>query len=459
MGGYKLFCMDKRMSAVKNCKKMLNNKKLSNPIVSLHKLLYGGVQMSVNYSEFYNSLISSLEEQNAAFQNQLILNPVENIPNPRYLSCSMSFLHGIYNSDKIRSESDMINTKIQFANRQLIAKDINQIYQAWCRVLNAEAISMRFFSGLHAHTTVFMAITDINDSVLILPEKAGGHMATKAILERLGLDVYEFEIDYETNRIDISKNRKLIEKIHPKVIFVDRSEGTIYEDFSWLSEYKDIYKIFDASQYLTNIIAGDYLSPFDMGFDAILSTTHKNFPGPQRALYCTKKKDYMWDKLYSKIGTYVSNMHPYAIYSLGLMLENLEEYKNLSHNMLSNTKSLRMELKNHGLPVYEQQQMSVNECITHHIWIQCTDKLSAFELYKRWEYYGFLTNYRLLPYNLGYGIRMGLSAATVSGLMPESTSELANLLTQAYYNKDYNQKLKYQAEQFIHKIKEHTHAE
>lgn len=83
MGGYKLFCMDKRMSAVKNCKKMLNNKKLSNPIVSLHKLLYGGVQMSVNYSEFYNSLISSLEEQNAAFQNQLILNPVENIPNPR----------------------------------------------------------------------------------------------------------------------------------------------------------------------------------------------------------------------------------------------------------------------------------------------------------------------------------------------------------------------------------------
>lgn len=415
--------------------------------------------MAINYSEFHNSLIASLEEQNTIFKDQLILNPVENIPDPRYLSCSASFLHGIYNSDKLRSESDMLNTKIQFANREIIACDINKIYAAWCDILNASAISMRFFSGLHAHTTVFMAITDINDSVLILPEKAGGHMATKAILERLGLNVYELEIDYETKRIDVSKSKELIAKIHPKVIFIDRSEGTIYEDFSWLSDYTDIYKIFDASQYLTNIIADDYLSPFAMGFDAILSTTHKNFPGPQRALYCTREKDYMWDKLYSKIGTYVSNMHPYAIYSLGLMLENLESYKNLSHNMLDNTRLLRNELKNYGLPVFEQQPLSATECITHHVWIPCTDKISAFEVYKRWEYCGFLTNYRLLPYNLGYGIRMGLSGATVSGLISEDIPELANLLAQAYFDKGHKQELRYQSEKLIHKIKERTHVE
>ncbi len=317
---------------------------------------------------------------------------------------------------------------------------------------------MRFFSGLHAHTTVFMAITDISDSVVILPEKAGGHMATKTILERLGLNVYEFEIDYETKRIDIPKSEELIEKTRPKVIFVDRSEGTIYEDFSWLSKYKDIYKIFDASQYLTNIIANDYISPFDMGFDAILSTTHKNFPGPQRALFCTKEKDFMWEKIYSKIGTYVSNMHPYSIYSLGLMLENFENYKQLSHNMLANTEMLKKELINQHLTVYEQQPISINETITHHIWIQCSNKVSAFDLYKRWEQYGFLTNYRLLPYNLGYGIRMGLSAATVSGLLPKDISELANLLALAYHSIGYDEKLHRLSEEFIKKIKENNNA-
>ncbi len=362
--------------------------------------------MSFNYSGFSNSLISSLEEQNKIFYKQLILNPVENIPDPKYLSCSAGFLHGVYNSDKLRSESEMINSKIQFASRSSISNDINQIYNVWCGILKAKAISMRFFSGLHAHTTVFMAITDISDSVIVLPEKAGGHMATKTILERLGLNVYELEIDYKTKRIDVPKSKELIKKTHPKVIFVDRSEGTIYEDFSWLSQYKDIYKIFDASQYLTNIITNDYISPFDMGFDAILSTTHKNFPGPQRALYCTKEKDSMWEKLYSKIGTYVSNMHPYSIYSLGMMLENFDNYKQLSHNMLANTELLKKELINQHLAVYEQQPISINETITHHIWIQCSNKVSAFDLYKRWEQYGFLTNYRLLPYNLGYGIRI-----------------------------------------------------
>lgn len=414
--------------------------------------------MSFNYSEFSNSLLSSLADQNTVFQKQLILNPVENIPDPQYLSCSSSFLHGIYNSDKLRSESEMLNTKIQFANRDPIARDINQIYQAWCDILNAKSISMRFFSGLHAHTTVFMAITDIGDPVVILPEKAGGHMATKAILERLGLNVYELEIDYETKRIDIPKSQQVIETIHPKVIFIDRSEGTIYEDFSWLSQYTDIYKIFDASQYLTNIIACDYISPFDMGFDAILSTTHKNFPGPQRALYCTKENDAMWEKIYSKIGTYVSNMHPYSIYTLGLMLENFEKYKQLSRNMLANTKLLKQELINHQLPVFEQQPLSSNEITTHHIWIQCANKVSAFNLYKHWEYCGFLTNYRLLPYNLGYGIRMGLSAATVSGLLPKDIPELANLLAQSYYNKDCDDKLKHLSEEFICKIKEDSHA-
>lgn len=414
--------------------------------------------MSFNYVDFSTSLMSSLEEQNKIFDKQLILNPVENIPDPKYLSCSTGFLHGIYNSDKLRSESEMINSKIQFASRSSISNDINKIYNVWCGILKAKAISMRFFSGLHAHTTVFMAITDINDSVIILPEKAGGHMATKTILERLGLKVYEFEIDYETKRIDIPKSEKLIEKMHPKVIFVDRSEGTIYEDFSWLSKYKDIYKIFDASQYFTNIIANDYISPFDMGFDAILSTTHKNFPGPQRALFCTKEKDFMWEKIYSKIGTYVSNMHPYSIYSLGLMLENFENYKQLSHNMLINTKMLKKELINQHLMVYEQQPISTNETITHHIWIQCSNKVSAFDLYKRWEQYGFLTNYRLLPYNLGYGIRMGLSAATVSGLLPKDISELANLLALAYHSIGYNEKLHHLSEEFIKKIKENNNA-
>lgn len=405
------------------------------------------------YTELVESLKTGLKHQEELSKKQLILNPVENVPDLECIELGTSFLYGIYNSDKVRSNEQQLNTKIQFANRDTIAYDIDKIYKSWCEILNAKTISMRFFSGLHAHTTVFMAITSINDTVIILPEKAGGHMATKSILERLGLNVYEMEIDYSNKRIDVEKSKQLIERVNPKVIFIDRSEGMIYEDFSWLSEYKEIYKIYDASQYLTNILAGDYVSPFDMGFDAILSTTHKNFPGPQRALYCSKEKDAMWEKIYSNIGTYVSNMHPYAIYSLGLMLDKFETYKTLSTHMLINTELLKKELMRHKLNVVQQCELYPSETHTHHIWIQCADKQDAFELYKRWEKYGLLTNYRLLPYNLGYGIRLGLSAATVCGLCENDIPKLASLLATSYYEIEYSPSLHKEIEQFIMEIK------
>ena len=401
----------------------------------------------------------TLSNECQKFKKQLILNPVENVFDNKYYDTNLHFIHGIYNSDKIRSVDDMLNTKIQFANREFVAVDINKIYRAWCDLLNSEAISMRFFSGLHAHTTVFMAITDIGDDVVILPEKAGGHMATKAILTRLGLNTHELIIDYEQMRIDIEKSCDLIMQVNPKVIFIDRSEGTIYEDFSWLKQFTDVYKIFDASQYLTNIISGDYISPFEQGFDAILSTTHKNFPGPQRALYCTKKIDSMWEKLYSKIGTYVSNMHPYSVYILGYMLEDLAYFENISKNMIDNATYLSNELKNVGFNVITQKPINESEKNTHHVWIRCADQKTAFRAYKCWEKYGFLTNYRLLPYNIGYGIRIGLSAATVCGLRMADISSLAHLLYECQQKPEGDNILQEKIDAFINKIKEKTNVE
>ena len=66
---------------------------------------------------------------------------------------------------------------------------------------------------------------------------------------------------------------------------------------------------------------------YEMGFDLVISTMHKNLPGPQRAFIASKKADEKWDKLRSAISTYVSNMHVFSIYSAGLLLNHLDELK------------------------------------------------------------------------------------------------------------------------------------
>ncbi len=405
----------------------------------------------MGFSNEIENIKSSLANQSLLFKSQLILNPVENVPMQSILSPSTSFLHGLYNSDKIRNDTEKKNTKIQFSNRDFISIDINNIYKIWEKILHAEKVSMRMFSGLHAHMVVFMAITNIGDTVLLLPEKAGGHMATKSILERLGLNICECAIDYENMQVDVEKTKTIIYTQKPKVIFIDRSEGLKYENFSWLNEFESIYKIYDASQYLSNIIANDYINPFNMGFDAIISTLHKNIPGPQRALFCTKKEDKYWHLFNSNISTYVSNMHSHDIYSAGLLLEDFDTIKKLSDLMLKNTMRLDQILTNGGLDVVKRvcTEMEPN---THHIWIKFENKDIAYDFYGNMEQTGISVNYRLLPYCLGYGARLGLSAATFSGINLENIETLGDIVIRASQG-DITDRFKKEVKDFIYTVK------
>lgn len=406
----------------------------------------------MNNEQAINYLKNSLINQEKELQNSLILNPVENAPFPDILIPCSGFLHGLYNTDTERTLEEKYLSKLQFSGRNKITQDINLIYSMWSKLLGGAKVSMRLLSGLHAHTVLFMSITDINDKVLYLPEKAGGHTSGRQILQRLGLKVYELPYDNEKQHIDINQAKEVYDKFKPSILFVDRSEGLVYEDFTELCEHCSCYKIFDASQYLTNIICNEYKNPFDMGFDLILSTMHKNLPGPQRAFVCSKTDDDMWKKLRSKISTYVSNMHVFSIYSAGLILEHMDELNKLSENMLHNAVLLDKELSLANVPVISRISLK-NEPATHHCWIKPESREKAFKLYLDLERIGILTNYRLLPYDIGYGLRLGMSGATMQGIRSTHIHELAQIIAKAY-NDGYTEKLQEQSLYFIKKVKE-----
>lgn len=383
-----------------------------------------------DFSDFSKELKESFLQLENHNQKTLILNPVENYPNPEFLFPCASTIHGLYNTDSIRLENQKIQSKIQFSGRDTVTHDINNIYAQWAKLLGAKALTMRLLSGLHAHIIMFMAITSINDKVLLLPETAGGHMATKSILTRLGLQIKEFPIDITNKKVDVAASQKLIKEFEPKVIFIDRSEGLVYEDFSWMNDIDGPIKIFDGSQYLTNIIVGDYANPFEFGFDFILSTTHKNLPGPQRALICSKDENDVWKQLKSGISTYVSNMHFHSIYSAGLILKDYNQLKTFSRQMLKNTLLLDKALCKYGVCCVSRDTTSRTPN-THHIWVTSPSRETAFEWYSNLEEVGILVNYRKLPYELGYGLRLGLSAATYRGIKEHHIEPLANIVARA----------------------------
>lgn len=373
----------------------------------------------------------------------LILNPTENIPMD--FMKEFNDITGLYISDDCRNDE----SKVIFAGRDIYTDRFSEYKRLWCNKLKSADIDFRCLSGLHAHIITFMSLGNIGDTIFLLPEEAGGHYSTENILNRLGYNVISAKIDYKNYSIDKEETIKLISEKNPRFAFIDRSEGLYYEDFSWIKETGIPYCVFDASQYLTQILSGYYTSPFEMGFDLILSTLHKNFPGPQKAVLATKFADSYWDKIIRGTSTFISNSHPEEMFMAGESITQFDKLKIYSNELLEISKELESNLYSLNVNVLKKDKDKIP---TQHIWVLFNNKNECYSSFKNLEKIGLCTNYRLLPYRLGYGLRIGVGGAIQSGLRKEDVPELAKLISECI-NKGYSSDLDGRSRNFIKRIK------
>jgi glycine/serine hydroxymethyltransferase len=377
-------------------------------------------------------LLASLEQQRRELGSSIVLTPVDSLPFVLADREHTAFLHGLYLTDKARDRQASKEALILFGGREAAGRDIALIHRLLAKKLGAADASLRLLSGLQAHAAIFMSIGKIGQSVLVLPEEAGGHFSTHAILQRLGLQTIDFPVDYDRLCIDRAETLGLIERTRPDFVFVDRSEGLRYEDFAFLGSLEGVTKVFDASQYLTPILTGTYANPLDWGFDLMLFTLHKSFPGPQKAGIVTREKDEVWKRLVKGLGMLVSSSHAENTYLLGLALLRQEWLERFAARLTDNAEAIEAELIRRGVSVVERSLQGQPEWpATHHLWIRSTGKEEALALYEALAAIGIHCNYRKLPYRLGHGLRLGTTHATVAGLEPADAVELADILAGA----------------------------
>lgn len=107
--------------------------------------------------------------------------------------------------------------------------------------------------------------------------------------------------------------------------------------------------------------------------------------------------------------------------------------------MISNAQILEKEMNKIGIPVISRD---VDQVWTHHLWIEFETKDTAYKAYKNLEKNGILVNYRLLPYNIGYGLRLGTNCATIQGLAPCNIPQLAQYFSEAISGKYANENIR-----------------
>ena len=398
-------------------------------------------QFEITKSSAYKYKLNYLKDK---FQTSLLLNPTENVPF-LYETEITNFMSGLYISERFKD----VNDKVIFAGRNEFIEFFQYIKNEWKKQLGAEDVDLKALSGLNAHLILFLCILKPCDKIMVLPEICGGHFATEEILKNIGATTYQMIPDYEHLCVDPEKTLQLIDTEQIKYVFVDRSEGLYYEDFSWLKKSAHCYKIFDASQYISSILCNHFKNPFEMGFDMIITTLHKNYPGPQKGMFAVRTIDKVWEQYLAHAKTYISNTHPKAIADSLLPLLNMESFEIYCDTCRVCINLLENMLLNYGVPIVKRSSESVP---TQHIWILCKDKYASYQYYLKLETLGLLTNYRLLPYGLGYGLRVGLSGAVLCGLKKEHIRDLAKIMSDAYHN-DITPKLVKVCRNFIKHLK------
>ncbi len=113
-------------------------------------------------------------------------------------------------------------------------------------------------------------------------------------------------------------------------------------------------KIFDASQYLAPILTGRYANPLTWGFDLMLFTLHKSFPGPQKAGIVARENGELWARVLAGLSMLVSSSHAENTYLAGLALLREEWLERYCERLLRTASALEAELVNRGLSVIER---------------------------------------------------------------------------------------------------------
>ena len=294
------------------------------------------------------------------------------------------------------------------------------------RYFGARHAFINCLSGLHAMQTVLMALTNVGDRVMIMDPTCGGHYATEQICRRFGLDPYFLPFDRAKSLLDLDRVRLLTQQIRPKLVYLDTS---ILVRFPRLADLrgalgKEPLLSFDASQVLGLLPASPYGTGLDTGVTTCSGSTHKTFPGPQKAIIMTNDKE-IAETVAGRLSYTVSSSHSNSVGALAITFGELMEHRTVyAQSVVRNSVALATSLYDLGFKVPGE---SFNFSETHQVWIEADDNVDAVDWGQRLLDAKIRVTVVTLPATGRPGIRLGTQELTRLGMGADEMAEVARL--------------------------------
>jgi glycine hydroxymethyltransferase len=159
-------------------------------------------------------------------------------------------------------------------------------------LFGAEHANVQPHAGAQANMAAYFAFMEIGDTMLGMSLPHGGHLTHGSPVNFSGkwFNVVGYEVDRETELIDLDRVRDLAREHRPKIIVAGATAYPRTIDFAAFREIADeVGAVFmvDAAHFIGLVAGGAYPNPVPYA-DVVTFTTHKTLRGPRGAMILSK---------------------------------------------------------------------------------------------------------------------------------------------------------------------------
>jgi glycine/serine hydroxymethyltransferase len=372
------------------------------------------------------ALVERLVQNESRADTKINLVPSEN-------SCSVlsriPFLLDVNNRYFFNVEQDPTNW--MFRGGEALADVEGWVTGEFARLLSADYATVRPLSGIHAMFLVFAAFGGPPGSdVVTVAHRQGGHMGAWGIADRLNLRRWEIG-GPSPHEIDLEDTARVLREHQPRLVYIDQSCCLFPANIAALracvdENSPDSILHADVSHFFGLVLGGALPNPLESGADTMSASTHKTFPGPQKAVVATRRED-LWKQLDDALNYVVSSQHFGGTVTLALSLMELlaTDHVGYAAKVVQNTQQFAAMLHKRGLlPAGADRGYSAG----HQVWVAADETVDIAAYGDRLALAGILTNVVPdLPDMPNPSLRLGIQEATYWGFGEPELRDLADV--------------------------------
>ncbi len=310
-----------------------------------------------------------------------------------------------------------------------------------CKLFGAKYANVQPHSGAQANTAVYFALIKPDDTVMGMSLAHGGHLTHGSPVNISGMyyNFIPYELNPETQRIDMDEFERLAKEHKPKLIVAGASAYPRIIDFPKMAEIAHsvgAYFMVDMAHIAGLVAAGEHPSPVPYA-DVVTTTTHKTLRGPRGGMILTNDEELA--KKFNKAifpGTQGGPlMHVIAAKAVCFGEALKPEFKAYQHNVVENARTLANALLEEGFDL-------VSGGTDNHLMLVDLRPMGVTgkEFEARLDSVHITVNKNAIPNDpekpfVTSGVRVGTPAVTTRGLGTEDMKTIARLF--ALTAKDY----------------------